>query len=52
MFALGSVAEGDDAAEDAGQNLAADEEAEGEIHVGGRDGAERAEDENCHRPEQ
>ena len=51
VFALGAVAESDDAAEDARQNLAADKEAEGKVHVGGRDGAERAEDEESHGSE-
>ena len=47
VLALGAVAVGDDAAEDAGQHLAADEEAEREVHVRGGDAAERAEDQDA-----
>ena len=52
MLALGAVAVGDDAAEDAREHLPADEEPEAEVHVRGGDAAERAQHQQRHRPEQ
>ena len=52
VLALGAVAESDDAAENSGQHLPADKEAEGEIHVRRRNAAQRPENEDRHRPQQ
>ena len=49
--ALGAVGVGDDAAEDAGEDLPGDEDPEGEVHVRRGDTSERAKDEERHRGE-
>ena len=48
MPTLGAVGVGDDAAEDAGEDLSRDREAEGEVGIGCGDPTERSEDEQRH----
>ena len=52
VFPLGAVAVGDDAAEDARQDLGADGESQAERHVGGGDPAQRTQDQQGHCAEQ
>ena len=52
VLALDAVAVGDGRAEQAGEHLAADEEADREVHVRRRQPAERAEDEDAEREQE